>query len=445
MSKRVVAIVGRPNVGKSAIFNRLVGGRIAIVHEESGVTRDRLMREVLWQNERFELIDTGGVCNVDKAKNADVIEGGIRKQVDAALEDAAVALLVVDVSAGVVPMDIEVADILRKSGHQVIVAANKCDSPERDRLVSEFERFGFPVFPVAALHDRGFEELMAAVIKLLPEAENKTIISPLKVAVVGRPNVGKSSYVNRLLCSDRVIVSNIPGTTRDRIDIPFTVGAGEQARHYTLMDTAGMRSIGKIDSSVERFSHFRSEQGIEKSDVVVLVLEADHGPTAYDKKIASLICKSRKGCVLLVNKWDLMATTKKIYSEMLIKAMPFMAYCPIVFVSSKTGQSIKSSIEVIDHVAAQTRTEIPTGVLNRTISDACEKVHAPAIGGKQLKIYYSTQIGTAPIRIKLFVNHPTVIRDPYRIYLTRILRQKFGLEGAPVVLSFSARPREARS
>ncbi|OVE76194.1 ribosome biogenesis GTPase Der [bacterium E08(2017)] len=441
MTKRIVAIVGRPNVGKSAIFNRLAGKRIAIVHAESGVTRDRLMREVTWDEEVFELIDTGGVCNVDGERASDKIDTGIRQQVDAALDDAEVAILVVDTMAGTVPMDEEVAGILRDSGMKVVVAANKCDLPARDGDASEFDKLGLPVFPVSAMHDRGFEPLMEKVLEMLPDEENPTVGDPLKVAVAGRPNVGKSSYINRLLRNNRVIVSDVPGTTRDSIDIPFTVGSGEQARHYLLIDTAGIRRVGKIDSSVERFSRFRAEDTIRNVDVVVLVLDASKGPTAQDKKIAAIIQEHRKGCVVLVNKWDLQEETQTQYGPQVAKAMPFMDYCPIVFVSTKTGYNIRRSVDAIDHVASQVRTELPTGVLNRTLHDAYERVNPPAVKGNRLKIYYATQVGVSPIRIRLFVNNPKLIRDAYRAYLIRILREKFGLEGAPIVLTLSARKR----
>ncbi|MFC1497859.1 ribosome biogenesis GTPase Der [Verrucomicrobiota bacterium] len=438
--QRNVVIVGRPNVGKSAIFNRLAGRRIAIVHEQSGVTRDRLMREVSWEDERFELIDTGGVCNMDRAVISDAIEAGIRGQVNAALEDAAVAMFVVDITSDIVALDEEVANILRISGCATVVAVNKADSPDKDELASEFEKFGFPVFPVSALHNRGFAPLMDAVVDALPETENVTIANPLKVAVVGRPNVGKSSYVNRLLRDDRVIVSDTPGTTRDSIDVPFTVGKGDQARHYLLIDTAGLRRRGKAEDAVERYSSFRAEQSIENADVTVLLLDAVQGPTAQDKKIAASIIKNEKGCVILVNKWDLAGSmTQRKYGPAVCKVMPFMGHCPVVFASAKTGYNVRRTIEAIDHVAAQVQGSLPTGILNRTIIDACEKVHPPAIKGKQLKTYYATQVGVQPLRIRLFVNNPKLIRNAYRTYLIKSLRKKFGLEGAPVILQFRAR------
>lgn len=436
---RVVAIVGRPNVGKSALFNRLAGRRISIVHEQSGVTRDRIMREVTWKDEKFELIDTGGVINIDNEVRHNRIEDAIYTQVDAAVSDASAAILVVDVDSGVVPLDESVVDYVRRRGCRLFVAVNKCDHPGRDGEAVEFERFGIPVFPVSALHNRGIGDLMEQVLGSLPDTENVTVSNPLKVAVVGRPNVGKSSYINRLLRSTRVIVSDVPGTTRDSIDIPFAVGKGSQARHYLLIDTAGIRRTGKIDSSVERFSRFRAERSIDRADVVVLVLDALAGPTAQDKKIASMIIEKNRGCIILVNKWDLQETTQTQYGPEIQRTMPFAGHCPVVFASSLSGYNIRKSVDVIDYVAAQVQAELPTGILNRTIMDACKKTQPPAVGGRRLKVFYAAQVGCAPIRIRVFVNDPRCVRQNYRNYLVRMLRSRFGLEGAPVRLQFRAR------
>jgi GTP-binding protein len=299
--RRVVAIVGRPNVGKSALFNRIAGIRIAIVHEEVGVTRDRITREVIWRDQRFELIDTGGIGFIDKAKTDDAIARGTRAQVDVAIQDAAVVIFVTDITSGVVPLDQEVAKLLRVSGKKVFVAANKADHDKLESGLAEFETLGFPVLPASALHGRGVDTLMQFVLAELPPAEKYSEKGALRVAIVGRPNVGKSSYINQLLGSERVIVSEVPGTTRDSIEIPFSIGAGNSARHYMLIDTAGMRKVGKVHGSVERFSVFRAEQSIEHADVVVLMLDAEQGPTVQDKKIAAKILDEKKGCVLIVN------------------------------------------------------------------------------------------------------------------------------------------------
>ncbi len=442
--RRIVAIVGRPNVGKSAIFNRLAGKRVSIVHAERGVTRDRVMREVIWEDSRFELIDTGGICSVDKEVTKNKIEAGIHTQVDAAMEDAAVIILVTDVETGVVPLDEEVASFMRRSGIPVFIAVNKCDNAERDNNIDDFRRFGLPVFPVSALHNRGFCELMEKVVAELPDVENVTVENPLKVAIVGRPNVGKSSYVNRLLRSDRVIVSDIAGTTRDSIDVPFMLGHGEQARHYLLIDTAGIRRIGKIDNSVERFSRFRAEKSIRNADVVVLVLDAVQRPTAQDKKIAAMILEAGKGCMILVNKWDLEEETQRQYGPEIQRLMPFMGHIPVVFTSALTGYNIKKSVEMIDYVSSQTQADLPTGVLNRTIEEACVRVHAPTKQGRPLKIYYATQVGKNPLQIRLFVNNSKIVTMEYRRYLTRVLREKFGLEGAPVQLQFRSKIKDKK-
>lgn len=442
---RTVAIVGRPNVGKSALFNRLVRRRLAIVHEESGVTRDRVIAEVRWRNERFECIDTGGISVVDKAVPGDILTASMTRQVEVALTDAPVAILTVDCSMGVQPMDREVALMLRRHGREVIVAANKADHDGMLDGIAEFNGLGFPVMPVSALHNRGIDALLAAVVKLLPPPQESEDSSPLKVAVVGRPNVGKSSYINRLLRNDRVIVSEIPGTTRDSVEIPFAVGTGPQARSYLLIDTAGMRRKGKIKDTVERFSLMRAEKSIERSNVVVMVLDAAQGPTAMDKSIASLVLDKRKGLVVVVNKWDLaqdQGVTQRAYSQALSEAVPFLDFAPIVYLSAHNGLNIRKSVDVIDHVASQVNLQLGTGLLNRVLHDAFARVQPVVRGGRRLKLYYATQVGTRPVRIRLFVNEPALAADAYKSYLIRILRQTFGLDGAPVILQLRGKKDE---
>jgi GTP-binding protein len=445
---RVVAIVGRPNVGKSAVFNRIAGRRIAIVHDESGVTRDRLMREVDWDGEKFSIVDTGGIMLLSAGSGKDAIENGIRAQVDAALADAAAVILVVDVQQGVHPMDEEVAQIVRRSGVPCVVAVNKCDLPAHERGAGDFARLGFPYFPVAAQHDRGMGDLMDAVLPHLPEAVNETLAVPLRVAIVGRPNAGKSSYINCLLKEERVIVSEVAGTTRDSIDVPFTIGTGDQARHYTLVDTAGMRNRHRVDSAVERFSLFRAEESVKHADVVVLIMDPDLGPTVQDKHIAGLIQEEKKACVLLLNKWDLASEKgmkEKHALETIRAIMPFMNYCPLLPVSAKTGYNIRKSVDVIDAVAAQSRTQLPTGMLNRTLVEATRRVVAPHRGGKRLRVYYAVQVCVAPVTIRMFVNDPKLATPQYTNFMTRALRERFGLEGAPVVIFYRARTRPERS
>ena len=447
--RRVVAIVGRPNVGKSALFNRLAGRRIAIVHEESGVTRDRIVCPVDWNGQRFELIDTGGVGLMDRESADDEIVRGMRQQVDVAIQDAAVVIFVTDITEGIVPLDEEVAKLLHGSGRHVIVAANKADNPGLEADADDFEPLGFPVYPIAAIHGRGIDLLMSAVISQLPEGLPVTDVRALKVVVVGRPNVGKSSYINKLLGSDRVIVSDRPGTTRDSIDVPFVIGEGEGARHYLLTDTAGMRKVGHVRTSVERFSLFRAEDSIRRADIAVLMLDAEQGPTVQDKKIAATILEHHKGCVLVVNKWDLASGVKpREYEEALRRELFFLDFTPIVFVSAKSGVNIRKSVEVIDSVARAMSTEVTTGLLNRVLRDAFDRVQPPAVKGHRLKLFYATQTGTQPVWIRLFVNDRSRVPDAYRSYLVGVLRRNFGLHGAPIVLDFksshgeSSRPAE---
>ncbi|MEE9368539.1 MAG: ribosome biogenesis GTPase Der [Pontiella sp.] len=445
-SKRVVAIVGRPNVGKSALFNRLVGRRVSIVHEEEGVTRDRVVCEANWEGERFELIDTGGLGHFGKQVSSDQIVAGTETQAEIAIADASFIIFVVDITAGLAPLDEEVARILHQSGRTVFIAANKADNPEREENGYDFDSLGFPTFPVSALHNRGLNELMEGILPLLPKEENPTEKEPLRVAVVGRPNAGKSSYINRLLRDERVIVSDVPGTTRDSVEIPFTIGKGETARHYQLIDTAGVQRDTRGKSAVDWFSNLRTQKSIERADVVILVLDAETGPTTLDKKVAASIIAAQKGCIMLMNKWDLAAKAKEDitqtkYLPALRDTLPFMGFAPVIFVSAKDGYNIKRSVEAIDYVAAQTRTEITTGVLNRVIQQAVEKYPPPVAKGKRLKVYYAAQSGTNPIYFKVFVNNPDNARSNWLAYLQNQMRAAFGLEGAPIFIKLVARSR----
>lgn len=435
MASGIVAIVGRPNVGKSAIFNRLAGRRIAIVHHESGVTRDRLVAEAEWANKRFSIMDTGGICTMDESAGKNSFEDRIKEQAKLAVSESSVVIMATDITAGVMPMDEEVARILRKSGRKVFLAANKADNPKLDGLSVDFELFGFPVFPVSALHNRGFAELMDAILPSLPENIEQDEEKPLLVSVVGRPNVGKSSYINKLLKDDRVMVSEIPGTTRDSVDIPFSLGN----RRYVLIDTAGIGKHPGTTAAVERYSRQRSEESISRSDISALIIDATSGATARDKKIASLIIEKGKGCVLLVNKWDLRTSSKDEFKEELYRQMPFMSFCPIAFISAKTGFNIKKSVELIDHVASQIKLQISTGLLTRALIDAAEHVSPPSVGGRRLKIFYAVQTGNSPVSFKVFVNQPELVKDSYKGYLVRVIREQFGFEGAPIVLRFCNR------
>lgn len=432
----VIVIAGRTNVGKSALFNRLAGRRLAIVHEEEGVTRDRVVAQAVYEGRHFELVDTGGVLNQDGKVQSDTLEHSIRKQTDAALEEASAIIFVVDVESGPLPLDREVARLLHRTGKPVFVACNKCDTELRDEAIAVYEKFGYPVFPVSALHNRGIADLMEAVLKTLPPPTSGTTANPLRVVFAGRPNVGKSSLTNALLKRERVIVNAIAGTTRDSIDIPFTVGKKGEERHYVLTDTAGIRQAGKIDTAVEKFSLIRSADSIRQSHVAVLLMDAEAGPTRQDKAIASLIREHRRGCVIVINKWDLARgkVQEKAYAAAFRREVSFLDYAPLVFVSARTGYNTPLVMDTIDKVATQIRATLSTGVLNRTLHDAYERVAPPTVKGKRLKIYYATQVGVDPVRIALYVNDPERWVPAYETYLVKALRARFGLEGAPVVL-----------
>ena len=442
LSNRTVAIVGRPNVGKSSIFNRLAGKRIAIVHEQSGVTRDRLSAEVSVRDRRFELIDTGGIGVFDhKSTSGDSIEEGILDQVDAAIEDAGMILFVVDVTTGITPLDEEVARRLHQSGRPVWLLANKADNPNLDARAVEFEALSFPVMPVSSLHNRGVADMVSDLVKRLPETEEPTVEDPLRVAVVGRPNAGKSSIINRLVKGKRVIVSEIAGTTRDSIEVPFQVGADEAARHYRLIDTAGLRKWGKVKEAVDKYSNLRTENAIKRADITLLVMDAEEGSTTRDKKILSLIEKAEAGCIVIVNKWDLMEgnKTQRQYEKTLRLELPYLDHVPIFFGSAQSGFNMKRMVDAIEEVARNISTPMSTGVLNRVLRAAFDKTSPPMVKGRRLKLFYATQVGVRPIRLKLFVNSPSLLTPPYEKYLKRCLRETFGLAGAPLVLIFNRR------
>ena len=446
-SSNVVAIVGRPNVGKSALFNRIARKRIAIVFDQPGVTRGRVAREVEANGHRFLLVDTGGLAFDRTPGSEDPLAAETRQQAAVAVTDAAVCLVVVDVRIGVTPLDEEVLKRVRESGVPCAIVANKCDTPDDDARADEFQRFGMPVFPCSAEHGRGIAALVEhATAKLPPPSDDPEKTRPLRVAVVGRPNAGKSSYINRLLNAERVIVSDIPGTTRDSVDVPFTIGEGPTARHYTLVDTAGMKKHTAMSkTSVDNFSLFRSEQAIEEADVVLLVMDSEPGPTKQDMRIAGKILDANRACVILMNKWDL-ANEKGIAQDDATKVirqrMPFLSFAPIVFCSATSGYNVRRTVDAIDAVASSVQAQLPTGVLNRTIETAQKKTLSPMIKGKRLKIYYGLQVGTDPLTIRLFVNDPKLVTDAYKSYLEKALRARFGLEGAPIRLFLKARSRK---
>ena len=442
----VVSLVGRPNTGKSALFNRIAKKRVAIVFDQPGVTRDRVTREVDMGGRKVMLVDTGGIA-FDRHVTHDPLDEETRGQAALAVEDSAVCVIVVDAREGITPLDSEVIKRVRESGVPCMIAANKCDTADDDWRAAEFERFGLPVYATSAEHGRGVETLVKDVVAKLPPAEeNETAARPLRVAIVGRPNAGKSSYVNRLLNAPRVIVSEIAGTTRDAVEVPFTIGSGPEARHYMLVDTAGMKPHTKMSkTSVDNFSLFRSEQAIEEADVVLLLLDPLLGPTMQDKRIAGKILDANRACVILCQKWDLaqaegITETKAV--EALRQMMPFLNFAPVVFCSNKSGYNIRRTVEAIDRAAASASEKLPTGMLNRVLTTATKKTLAPMIKGKRLKVYYGLQVSTNPQTIRLFVNDPKLVTPAYQSFLEKNIRARFGLEGAPLRIFLKARTRK---
>jgi len=481
-----IAIVGRPNVGKSALFNRIIRRRLAIVHDEPGVTRDRVSAEAEWRGRAFTLVDTGGIGLLRREKSSDIIVKATVSQVELAIEAANVILLVVNVQEGVVPLDREVAQRLRLCGKPVLVAVNKVDTYRVEAQAAEFSQLGFEkVFPVTAIHGEGIDALMETAVGLLPvagrepegqtqEAEPTTgqrpppHDSPLKLAIVGRPNVGKSSIINALTQSERVIVSEIPGTTRDSVDVPFEVETDGGRQKYVLIDTAGMRKTRRVGDSVEFFSVQRSEESITRCDIAVLVLDAESGILEQDKKIADRIVEARKACIVVVNKWDLYAESVRVarteeierrhkkqrregnedpltmlgeFGAWVQEKLFFLDYAPVIFTSAKSGFHLDRLLEAVRYVAAQLQQKIPTSLLNRTIQDAVERRQPVSAAGHRLKFYYATQVRQAPPTFLMFVNRDELFSDAYKKHLAGDLRKAFGYEGCPIILVPKARPK----
>lgn len=437
MSKPVVAIVGRPNVGKSTLFNRLVGGRTAIVEDTPGVTRDRIYRDTEWLGRSFTLIDTGGL-EFSEAEQS--ILGQVRKQANIAIQEADVILFVVDGRTGITSDDENVAETLRRSKKPILVAVNKIEDYQNNLGLYEFYQLGLgePI-PVSAAHGMNIGDLLDQIVKHFPPLKMEdTEPDVIKIAVVGRPNVGKSSLVNVILGQERVIVSDIPGTTRDAIDTPFM----REGQEYILIDTAGMRRKGNIDEKTERYSVIRSLRAIDRSDVALLVLDGTMGVTEQDKKIAGYVHESGKGSIIIVNKWDLVEKDDKTmsqYEKTIRFELGFMQYAPILFVSALTRQRVVKIIELVDFVAEQQTHRVHTSVLNEVITDAVMVTPPPTDKGKRLKILYSTQAGVKPPHFIVFVNDPELMHFSYQRYLENTIRKNFGFEGSPIRITVKRR------
>lgn len=428
MSKPIVAIVGRPNVGKSTLFNRLAGARVAIVEDMPGVTRDRLYRDAEWLDRKFTLVDTGGIDFSDKDNNT--ILAQVRQQAEIAVAEADVIIFMVDGRSGLAADDENVADMLRRSNKPVILAVNKVEDYSNNNAVLDFYQLGLgePI-PISAANAMNIGDLLDEVVAHLP-AEEMDEAEPdiIKIAVVGRPNVGKSSLVNSLLGQERVIVSDVAGTTRDAIDTPFT----REGQEYLLIDTAGIRRKSNINLSTEHYSVIRALRAIERSDVVLMVIDATTGVTEQDKRIAGFAHEAGKGTVLIVNKWDLIEKDDKTmnkFDQSIRTELGFMQYAPILYVSALTKQRVHKIVEIVNFVAEQQTIRISTSVLNDTIADAVQQTPPPTDKGKRLKILYCTQASIKPPNFIFFVNDPELMHFSYLRYLENTLRRNFGFEG----------------
>ena len=441
MGKPIVAIVGRPNVGKSTLFNIFANSRISIVEDTPGVTRDRLYSDTEWLDNEFIMVDTGGI----EIMNTDKIAVSIRQQAQIAIAEADVILFVCDARAGITHEDAEVAKMLRQSKKPIVLAINKADSPKQEMEIFEFYNLGIgePI-PVSAANHLGLGDLLDAVVEKFPETSaygEDGNEDEIKVALIGRPNVGKSSIFNTLVGEERSIVSDVAGTTRDAIDTPVI----REGQKFLFIDTAGMRRKARIDEPIEKYSIIRSLRAVDRSDVVLMVIDAIDGVTEQDKKIAGYAHEAGKGIVLVVNKWDLYDkdnTSTLRYTENLRRELVFMQYAPVVFVSAMTKQRIHRLPEVIHYVAEQNAMRISTSVLNQVVEDAIAINPPPTEKGQRLKILYATQVKIKPPTFVIFVNEPEIMHFSYQRYLENKLREAFGFEGTPLQMIIRGKNEE---
>ncbi|MDF2672676.1 MAG: ribosome biosis GTPase Der [Clostridiales bacterium] len=429
MSKELVAIVGRPNVGKSTLFNKLTGKRIAIVEDTPGVTRDRIYCHVEWLRHKFILVDTGGI----EPKSEDIILVQMKRQAELAIETADVIVFIVDGKEGIVPADYEVAEMLRKTKKPVVLIVNKIDNLAFEDNKYEFYNLGIgEPLAISAAQGLGIGDMLDEIVKNFEEIADVEEESPeIKVAITGKPNVGKSSLLNKLAGEERVIVSDIPGTTRDAIDSYIEINEDK----FLFIDTAGIRRKSKVKEEVERYSVIRSLAAIEKADVCLVMIDAEEGVTEQDEKIAGFAHEAGKGIVIVVNKWDLIEKNDKTMNEFELairRDLAFIDYAPITFISAKTGQRLNKLIETIKYVDNQHAMRVKTGVLNEVINQALMMKQPPVEKGRVLKIYYATQASTRPPTFVFFVNYTESIHFSYGRYLENQLRKHFGMEGTPI-------------
>ena len=431
--KPLVAIVGRPNVGKSMLFNKLCGQRLSIVEDTPGVTRDRLYAECEWRDRTFDIVDTGGI----EPGTDNEILSFMRQQAEIAIQNADVIIFVCDIKTGLTASDHEVGKMLLKSGKPVVLAVNKMDQVGRTNPdIYEFYNLGLgdPI-AVSAVHGHGTGDLLDACFEHFPpETEEEPEDDVIKVAIIGKPNVGKSSLVNRILGQERVIVSNVAGTTRDAVDSYFE---NEQGK-YVLIDTAGMRKKSKVDDPIEKFSVLRSTMAIERCDVCLILIDAQEGVTEQDTKVAGMAHEAGKACIIVVNKWDAVEKDDKTMDRMreeVRRDLAYMTYAPIVFISALTGQRVNRLFELINYVNDQAAMRITTGMLNTLLADATQRVQPPSDKGMRLKIFYMTQVGVRPPHFVCFCNDAKLFHFSYQRYIENQIRNTFGLEGTPVVLT----------
>ena len=433
MAKPIVAIVGRPNVGKSTIFNKLTGQRLAIVEDTPGVTRDRIFCDCEWSGHKFLLVDTGGI----EPRIDDGLLAHMREQAQLAIDSADCIVMVTELSAGVTPQDQDVAGMLMRSGKPVVLAVNKCDKVgEPPMELYDFYSLGLgELIPVSGVHGHGTGDLLDAVCAHLNfEEEEEDTDDRITVAVIGRPNVGKSSLINHILGENRLIVANEAGTTRDAIDSYFENAQGK----YNFIDTAGMRKKSKVDDVIERYSVLRATMAIDRADVCLIMIDAQEGVTEQDTKVAGLAHEAGKACIIVVNKWDLVEKDGKTMDKMrddIRRDLSYMTYAPILFISAATGQRVPRLFEMINYVHNQSCMRISTGMLNNILADAQTRVQPPTDRGRRLKIYYMTQVGVCPPHFVVFCNERKLFHFSYQRYLENCIRNVFGLEGTPVIMS----------
>ena len=433
MARPLVAIVGRPNVGKSMLFNKLTGKRLSIVEDTPGVTRDRLYAQAEWLGRTFDLVDTGGI----EPGTDNEILSFMRLQAEIAIESATVIIFVCDIRTGMTAADQEVAGMLQRSKKPVILAVNKMDSTgPTNPDIYEFYNLGLgDPYPISAVHGHGTGDLLDACLSYFPpEEDEEEDDDVVKVAIIGKPNVGKSSLTNRILGQERVIVSNVAGTTRDAVDSYFENETGK----YLIIDTAGMRKKSKVDDRIEKFSVLRATMAIERADVCLILVDANEGVTEQDTKVAGLAHEAGKACIIVVNKWDAIEKDDKTMDHMrqdIRRDLSYMTYAPIVFISALTGQRVDRLFDLINYVNDQASLRITTGMLNTVLADATARVQPPTDKGRRLKIYYMTQIGIKPPHFVCFCNDAKLFHFSYQRYLENQIRSTFGLEGTPVRLT----------